>query len=81
MTSKTNEHGYCPNCHSNLDGGSIWLHFYKESNSMATADKTAALYGATKEYGCWGRATVIYDVAGDRGTEYQCPDCDHRWPR
>ncbi len=76
-----NEHGYCPNCKADLDGGSIWEHFYKETGSEAEADRVAEMYGATREKGQWGRATGIYDRDLDRTVAWSCPDCGHRWGR
>jgi hypothetical protein len=76
-----NEHGYCPNCNANLDGGSIWQHFYEKYGTERQADETAALYGATKEKGAWGRAIAIYDRDKDRTVAWVCPDCKHQWER
>lgn len=76
-----NEHGYCPNCNADLDGGSIWEHFYKESGSEDEATRIAAMYGATRERGQWGRATAIYDMEKDRTVQWECPECKHRWDR
>lgn len=101
--SLMNEHGYCPNCGTDLDGGSIWEHFYNEfqikgdwhdlngnyskdrvilepEKAAIRADEVAKKYGATKTKGNWGRAIGIeYDR--DCIEEWQCPDCDYRWPR
>ena len=76
-----NEHGCCPSCNTNLDGGSIWQHFFEKSGSETEADITAAMYGATRERGQWGRAVAIYDIQRDRATQYECPDCKHVWNR
>jgi hypothetical protein len=76
-----NENGYCPNCGVDLDGGSIWEHFYKETRSEAKATHIAAQYGATKEKGQWGRQVGIYDLDADRTTQWECPDCKHIWGR
>ncbi len=61
-----NEHGYCPNCNLDLDGGLIWDFFYKEYGTAAKADETAAMYGATRTTGHWGLATGMYDMELDR---------------
>ena len=50
------EHGHCPNCGVDLDGGSIYEHFLKEYGDEAKALETAKMYGADKEHGQWGRA-------------------------
>lgn len=46
-----NEHGYCPNCNLDLDGGLIWDFFYKDTGVAALADKYAEMYGATRTTG------------------------------
>lgn len=80
MTEK-NEHGYCPNCNLNLDGGSIWDHFFQESGSEVEADRIAAMYGATREKGQWGRNIGIYDMDRDMTVAWRCPECNHEWSR
>lgn len=75
------EHGYCPNCKVDLDGGSIWEHFYKETGSESEATRIAEMYGATKEKGQWGRQIGIYDMETDRTRSWKCPDCNHEWSR
>lgn len=75
------EHGHCPNCNVDLNGGSIWEHFFKEKGSEEEADRSAAMYGATREKGQWGRAIGIYDMDTDRTVSWKCPDCNHTWKR
>jgi hypothetical protein len=77
----SNEHGYCPACGADLDGGSIWEHFYAKTGSEAEADKTAKSYGATRTSGNWGRALGIYNMDLDRTVGWECPDCTHYWGR
>jgi len=81
MNNMKNEHGYCPNCNADLDGGSVWVHFFKETGSEAEADRIAEMYGSTREKGQWGRAVALYDREKDRTSAYQCPDCNHIWDR
>ena len=76
-----NENGYCPNCKVDLDGGSIWEHFFKETGSALEADRIAEQYGATRGKGQWGRQIGIYDMDEDRTVAWQCPDCGHKWGR
>lgn len=76
-----NEHGYCPNCGTDLDGGSIWQHFFEQYGSEDEADRISAMYGATRERGQWGRQVGIYDMDRDRTVSWQCPDCKHVWER
>jgi len=75
------ENGHCPNCGTNLDGGSIYEHFLKEYGDEKKALETAAMYGADKEKGQWGRQLAIYDRDLDRTVAYRCPDCKHEWKR
>ncbi len=75
------EHGHCPNCKVDLDGGSIWEHFFKEKGSEEEATRIAAMYGATKEKGQWGREIGIYSMETDRTVAWKCPDCGHEWER
>ena len=73
------EHGHCPNCKVDLDGGSIWQYFLKETGREKEADRIAAQYGATRTKGQWGREIGLSD--GDSVRAWKCPDCDHEWPR
>ena len=96
----TDNHGRCPNCNADLNGGGIWKTFYDQAiNGMhykqnkplaqpptvaeaeALADESAALYGASRLHGEWGRQIGIYDYGKDRTVAWQCPDCRHEWPR
>jgi len=74
-----NEHGYCPNCNADLDGGLIWEFFYKEYGTKAMADEYAEAYGATRTTGKWSRATGHYSLELDRTVGQTCPDCNHYW--
>lgn len=63
-----------------MNGAGIWLHFLNASDGdEAKADKTAALYGATRHKGRWGRAIGI--IENDRCARYRCPDCHKEWSR
>ena len=73
------EHGNCPNCNADLNGGLIWDTFYKQTGSEEEADKSAKSYGATRTEGQWGRHTAIYDIDKDRTVAHKCPDCKHIW--
>lgn len=73
------EHGHCPKCGVNLDGGSIWEHFFEITGNEEEADEQAAWYGATRHKGQWGRKIGIYDRDKDRTVAWQCPDCEHEW--
>jgi hypothetical protein len=76
-----NEHGHCPNCNVDLNGGSIWDHFYKKTGDEKEADRSAEMYGATREHGQWGREIGIYDMERDITAAWRCPDCQHEWKR
>jgi len=87
------DHGRCPHCDADLNGGSIWQTFYDqamkglkgrvptEEEAATLADESAEMYGATRTSGQWGRKIGIYDMEKDCTVEWQCPDCDGRWPR
>jgi hypothetical protein len=75
----SNEHGYCPSCKVDLDGGSIWETGLELHGSEERADSYAAAYGATRTKGKWGREIGLYDLFKDRTVRYQCPDCGHEW--
>lgn len=93
------EHGHCPKCSADLNGGSIWQTFYDQAiagqhyrqkngafsssvgDAEKLADESAAMYGATRDKGQWGRAVGIYDLESDRTVRFKCPDCKHEWPR
>lgn len=92
-----NEHGYCPKCNADLDGGSIWQTFYdqaiegkhykhegtpaSEDEAKRLADASAKLYGASRTKGKWGRVIGMTDMIKDRIVSWVCPDCKHEWPR
>lgn len=71
----------CPNCGVSLEGGSIWETFFKRYEDEAEADRIAEMYGATRTEGKWGRKIGIYCMEKDRTVAWQCPDCNHQWPR
>lgn len=73
------DHGNCPACQADLNGGSIYQHFLA-ANEPAEALRIAKMYGATETEGQWGRATAIYSQQRDRTVAYRCPDCGHEWP-
>lgn len=75
------DHGKCPNCATDLNGGLIWQTFKDQSDSDAEADRIAAMYGATRTHGQWGRLIAIYSLETDRTVAFKCPDCEHEWPR
>lgn len=74
-----NEHGNCPHCNADLDGGSIWETFYQKAlhgeyygqqgrpaeddEAQEIADLAAEQYGATRGNGRWGRAKDPIDFA------------------
>ena len=76
-----NEHGHCPNCNANLDGGSIWETFFQLTGSEKEADRKTEMYGANREKGRWGRTIALYDRDKDRTVAWKCPDCGHAWER
>lgn len=76
-----NEHGNCPNCNMDFDGGSIWEHFFKEKGDELKADRIAEMYGATRESGRWSKKIGISDLDLDRVTHWKCPECEHVWER
>ena len=76
-----NDHGKCPYCGADLNGGSIWDYFFKQTGSEEEADRISEGYGASKGNGQWGRQIGIYDMDKDRTVRWQCPDCKGEWPR
>ena len=71
----------CPNCKANLDGTLIYDTFMEKYEDESKALEVAAMYGATKTEGRWGRQIGLYDLVKDMTTAYRCPDCNHEWPR
>lgn len=69
----------CPSCKSDLTGDLIYDTFFEKYGDEQKALETAAMYGATKTEGCWGREIAIYDIGKDRTVAYSCPDCGHQW--
>lgn len=76
-----NEHGYCPSCGIDLDGGLIWATGMKMHGDEERADEYAKAYGATRTTGRWGKKIGIYDMELDRTTHWKCPECAHEWER
>jgi hypothetical protein len=76
------DHGQCPACDADLNGGSIWQTMLEQSNGdEAEADRKAETYGADRTTGQWGREINVYDRRADRVTGHMCPDCNHVWKR
>lgn len=83
------EHGRCPKCDADLNGGSIWETGYQMAladsqdaeRAERRADEYAAAYGATRTKGRWGRAIGLSSMTQDRIVSWKCPDCNHVWPR
>ena len=76
------DHGHCPACNADMNGGSIWQTMLEQSGGdEAEADRKAAMYGATRTSGRWGKAIALYDVRLDRTEHYLCPYCEHVWKR
>lgn len=71
----------CPNCKSDLQGDLIYDTFFEKYGDEARALEVAAMFGATKTEGRWGREIGIYDMDEDRVVAHSCPDCGHQWPR
>ena len=77
-----NDHGHCPACKADMNGGSIWETMLEKSDGdEAEADRKAEMYGATRTSGRWGRKIGLYDIGRDRTMQYMCPDCEHIWKR
>ena len=76
-----NEHGYCPNCGINFDGGLIWDTGMEIHNSEEKADEYAEMYGATRTTGRWGKNIGIYSMEEDRTVGFKCPECKHEYDR
>lgn len=77
----SNDHGRCPACNADLNGGSIYDHFRTSGDGHEEALRKAQLFGATEHSGQWGRQTAIYSSEHDRTIAWRCPDCLHEWPR
>ena len=75
----TDEHGQCPNCKADMNGALIWRTFIERGLLPGEADERAAMYGATRTKGRWGRAIGMYDMERDRTVAYKCPDCGGEW--
>ena len=76
-----NEHGYCPNCGMDFDGGLIWDTGMEIYGNEEKADEYSKLYGATRTTGRWGKNIGIYSVEEDRTIGFKCPECEHEYGR
>lgn len=93
----SDDHGSCPNCKADLNGGSIWETGFDfamtdghdtwphvRAKSVEEAEKRADKYAAA--YGATrtkGRwgRAIGWEYDKDRIEEWECPDCKHRWGR
>lgn len=75
------EHGHCPNCGIDFDGGLIWDTGMEMYGTEERADEYAKAYGATRTTGRWGKCIGIYDMEQDMTTQWKCPECGHKWDR
>lgn len=73
----SDDHGTCPHCSADLNGGLIWETF--RDRGEAEADRIAAQYGATRTSGRWGLAIGIYSQERDRTVSWGCPFCEKEW--
>lgn len=73
-----NEHGYCPKCNANFDGGDIVETFIAQGKTPEAARKSADAYGYSKGRTQWGRQIGI-EGDHDRIEWWKCPDCGHQW--
>lgn len=76
----TPEHGYCPHCGANLDGGDIVETFIQQNKTPEEAMAIAQNYGYKPGHTQWGRLIGI-EFDNDRVEYWQCPDCNGKWPR
>lgn len=72
---------HCPMCNNNLEGELMYDTFFKQHHNEQKALEYAAMYGATKTEGRWGRQLGTYDLTKDETIGYCCPDCGHKWQR
>lgn len=75
----TNEHGYCPNCGMDFDGGLIWDTGMEIYGNEEKADEYAEAYGATRTTGRWAKRIAIYSMELDKIVQLECPECKHEW--
>lgn len=73
------EHGFCPSCVTDLDGGDILQTFIAKGKTPEEASKIADLYGYRPGHTQWGRQIAIYSILQDRTIQWMCPDCGHKW--
>lgn len=73
-----NEHGYCPKCNANFDGGDIVETFIAQGKTREEAEKIAENYGYRPGRTQWGRQIGI-EKDNDRIEAWKCPDCGHEW--
>lgn len=72
---KPNEHGYCPNCGLNFDGGDIKQEFMSQGKTEKEAHRIAVNYGYEIGRTQWDRRIGHYCRDKDRHTYYTCPNC------
>ena len=77
----TDDHGRCPSCKADMNGGGIYAHYLAETGDPAEAARMAKMFGADEHHGQWGRQIAIYSREADRTVAWKCPDCGHEWDR
>lgn len=81
------DHGNCPACGHDQNGGSIWEHFYRRSlhegmddtAARVEADRSAEMYGASERKGRWGLAIGMSNW--DSVYAWGCTFCKALWDR
>jgi hypothetical protein len=91
------EHGHCPNCGADLNGGSIWqtgLEFaqqgkHYEQKGVPCTDEAECVRMADKYAEAYGASrehgqwgrAIGIELNRDRIEYWKCPDCGHEWDR
>lgn len=79
------QHGRCPHCNTNWDSGSIFDVLRPQAWCADKSDAELQAYIDTA-YGTdrpqrFSRLIGISSLKYDRVVAWECPDCNHRWPR
>lgn len=75
------DHGSCVHCGFDLNGERIWDYFFKREGSEEEATRSAAMYGATKDFGRFGKEIYVksYSLNWDKlPSFYACPSCGEK---
>lgn len=74
------EHGHCPHCGLNFDGGNIIDTFIKMGRTKEEAEEVASHYGYGPGRTQWDKRlnVILYDEQYNKTKYWECPECKQK---